>query len=104
MKSFLVILLSLALGCISAIVVPASLIILGQPVLGDSIWGSVFGLYLDAARLIEPVVWAALPWPQMFPRRRCSGCVRVRDRRGSHVVGLTIFCFVVSRNSRLESQ
>ena len=67
MKIVPLVMLSLVLGWIAAIVLPATLIWLGQPALGESIWGTMFSFYLEVAGWFEPVIWKALPWAAMIP-------------------------------------
>jgi hypothetical protein len=73
MKRVPLAILSLLLGWIAAIAVPAVLIWLGQPDLGTSIWGTMFSRYLGVAGWLEPIVWKALPWPHLVPGGGGSG-------------------------------
>jgi hypothetical protein len=67
------ILLSLALGFVASLTVPAVLIVLGQPSLGATVWGSLFGFYLSVAELVDPIVWVIVPWPMLFPEGGAPG-------------------------------
>lgn len=73
MKAFPHVVLSLALGWFTAIAAPAALIYLGQPALGESVWGAMFSWYLEVAGWVETAAWKALPWPRLFPEGGAPG-------------------------------
>ena len=98
MQRALKIFISITLGCLVAIAIPAALIALGQPSLGTSVWGSMFSAYLQVAGLMEPVVWAVLPWQHLIPGGGASGAfaitlVCILASWGVFFSGLWLFLF-----------